>query len=122
MLRLHTMSAVARPRCQSCGSSDQDPSFFARSGSIRRVSLASFFSLNDDSLLELGGNTLHSSDATHSASLADATQTRQNKRNNRSRSLRVDATNWGETQKIIEAIHKMPLDGVTSRRDADEVN
>lgn len=35
--------------------------------------------------------------------------------------LRVDATNWGETQKIIEAIHKMPLDGVTSRRDADEV-
>lgn len=36
--------------------------------------------------------------------------------------FRVDATNWGETQKIIEAIHKMPLDGVTSRRDADEVN
>lgn len=35
---------------------------------------------------------------------------------------RVDATNWGETQKIIEAIHKMPLDGVTSRRDADEVH
>lgn len=37
------------------------------------------------------------------------------------RSARVDATNWGETQKIIEAIHKMPLEGVTSRRDADEV-
>lgn len=35
--------------------------------------------------------------------------------------FRVDATNWGETQKIIEAIHRMPLDGVTSRRDADEV-
>lgn len=34
---------------------------------------------------------------------------------------RVDATNWGETQKIIEAIHKMPLDGVESRRGADEV-
>ncbi|CBN78297.1 conserved unknown protein [Ectocarpus siliculosus] len=33
----------------------------------------------------------------------------------------VDATNWGETQKIIEAIHKMPLEGVTSRRDADEL-
>eukprot|EP00752_Nemacystus_decipiens_P005633 g5097.t1 len=33
----------------------------------------------------------------------------------------VDATNWGETQKIIEAIHRMPLDGVTSRRDADEL-
>ncbi|CAM9828138.1 unnamed protein product [Ectocarpus sp. 12 AP-2014] len=36
-------------------------------------------------------------------------------------SARVDATNWGETQKIIEAIHKMPLEGVTSRRDADEL-
>ncbi|CAN0181777.1 unnamed protein product [Pylaiella littoralis] len=35
--------------------------------------------------------------------------------------FRVDATNWGETQKIIEAIHRMPLDGVTSRRDADEL-
>lgn len=34
---------------------------------------------------------------------------------------RVDATNWGETQKIIEAIHNLPLDGVESRRDADEV-
>ncbi|CAM9556430.1 unnamed protein product [Ectocarpus sp. 13 AM-2016] len=36
-------------------------------------------------------------------------------------SARVDATNWGETQKIIDAIHKMPLEGVTSRRDADEL-
>lgn len=36
-------------------------------------------------------------------------------------SLRVDATNWGETQKIIEAIHNLSLDGVDSRRDADEV-
>lgn len=34
---------------------------------------------------------------------------------------RVDQTNWGETQKIIEAIHKMPLEGVGSRRDADQV-
>lgn len=34
---------------------------------------------------------------------------------------RVDTTNWGETQKIIDAIHKLPLDGVGSRRDADEV-
>lgn len=41
--------------------------------------------------------------------------------NTMQRRARVDATNWGETQKIIEAIHKMPLDGVTSRRDADEV-
>ncbi|CAM9659341.1 unnamed protein product [Ascophyllum nodosum] len=33
---------------------------------------------------------------------------------------RVDATNWGETQKIIEALHGMRLDDLASRRDADE--
>ncbi|CAM9435357.1 unnamed protein product, partial [Hapterophycus canaliculatus] len=36
-------------------------------------------------------------------------------------SFRVDATNWGDTQRIIEAIHKMPLEGVNSRRDADQL-
>ena len=34
---------------------------------------------------------------------------------------RVDATNWGDTQKIIEALKQMPLEGVRSRRDADDV-
>ena len=34
---------------------------------------------------------------------------------------RVDATNWGDTQKIIEALQQMPLEGVRSRRDADDV-
>eukprot|EP00158_Paraphelidium_tribonemae_P000397 Partr_v1_DN22049_c1_g1_i1_m44401 putative Abhydrolase domain containing len=31
----------------------------------------------------------------------------------------VDQTNWGETQRIIEAITKLDISGVTSRRDAD---
>lgn len=33
----------------------------------------------------------------------------------------VDATNWGDTQKIIEALQQMPLEGVQSRRDADDL-